>query len=102
MVNQGDYLRRSAENIRATVMPPLSKTSNEVDRFIRLVFTADGPQYWNAETEAEPASQNPHDRRTCKPATPDQKHLKFKWKSSPPLHPGVRQGAQSYDVDRPS
>ena len=69
MVNQGDYLRRSAENIRATVMPPLSKTSNEVDRFIRLVFTADGPQYWNAETVAEPASQKPHDRRTGKTAT---------------------------------
>ena len=42
--------------------PPLPKSSNEVDRFIRLVFTAEGPQYWNAATVAESASQSHHFR----------------------------------------
>ncbi|CAE7205271.1 unnamed protein product [Symbiodinium sp. CCMP2592] len=44
-----NYLRRSADMIRDTVRPPLSSTRNSIDKKIRLVFTQDGPEYWNLE-----------------------------------------------------
>jgi len=46
----GDYLRRSADILRNTVLPPLACARNDIDRHIRLVFTGDGPVYHNLQT----------------------------------------------------
>ena len=43
------YLRRSAYILADTVRPSLSKKSNEIDRFIRLVLTGQGPLYKNLD-----------------------------------------------------
>jgi len=43
----GEYLARSAALMRQTIKPPLSSSCNHIDRFIRLVLTEHGPQYWN-------------------------------------------------------
>ena len=44
------YLRRSADILRASVQPPLSAYVNDIDRHIRLVLTAHGPEFWHQET----------------------------------------------------
>ena len=43
---------RSADVMRRTVIPPLSPVNNQVDRYVRLVFTGTGPAYWNADALA--------------------------------------------------
>jgi len=43
-----DLLKRSAELLRQTIVPPLSSKVNVIDRDIRLVFTSIGPKYMNA------------------------------------------------------
>ena len=43
----GEYLARSAALMRQTIKPPLSPSCNHIDRFVRLVLTEHGPQYWN-------------------------------------------------------
>ena len=48
--SSGGYLRRSASCIRTTVVPPLPSSNNELDRYIRLVLTARGPEYHNVHT----------------------------------------------------
>ena len=45
-----NLLRRSAALIRSTVSPPLDHKINSVDRYILLVLTGSGPQYWNLAT----------------------------------------------------
>jgi hypothetical protein len=47
---RGHYLRRSAETIRESVKPALDKGQNLIDRHIRIVYTGQGPEFWNAET----------------------------------------------------
>ena len=44
-----NYLCRSSEALRKSVLPPLDYTRNGVDRFVRLVFTSAGPEYWNID-----------------------------------------------------
>ena len=39
------YLSRSAELLRTTVLLPLKHSVNEIDRHLRLVFTGTGPEY---------------------------------------------------------
>ena len=41
---QGKYLQRSAALIRKSIKPPLSRTNNKLDRFIRVVLDAQGPR----------------------------------------------------------
>ena len=45
---QFSYMQRSAKYMRETVCPALSHKNNEVDRHVRLLFTATGPTYVNA------------------------------------------------------
>ena len=45
-----NYLGRSAELLRKTVRPPLNSKHNEIDRYVRLVFTDDGPKFTNLGT----------------------------------------------------
>eukprot|EP00439_Symbiodinium_sp_Y106_P017241 s455_g2.t1 len=42
-----DLLQRSATLIRQTVSPALERSINQIDRYIRLVLTSSGPEYWN-------------------------------------------------------
>ncbi|CAE7414269.1 unnamed protein product [Symbiodinium microadriaticum] len=42
-----DLLQRSATLIRQTVLPALERSINQIDRYIRLVLTGSGPEYWN-------------------------------------------------------
>lgn len=44
------YLRRSAELLRESVLPGLSGSTNEIDRYVRLVFTQNGPEYVNVDS----------------------------------------------------
>ena len=41
---QGKYLQRSAALIRKSIKPPLSRTNNKLDRFIRIVLDVQGPR----------------------------------------------------------
>ncbi|CAE7796366.1 unnamed protein product [Symbiodinium sp. CCMP2592] len=43
----GKYLERSACILRQSIVPGLSVSQNEIDRYIRLVLTADGPLLCN-------------------------------------------------------
>ena len=43
------YLSRSAELLRTTVLLPLKHSVNEIDRHLRLVFTGTGPEYRNID-----------------------------------------------------
>ena len=52
-VRSNSLLRRSAENLRATVGPCVSEDQNSIDKAIRLVLTGSGPHYRAA---AEPLS----------------------------------------------
>ncbi|CAE7810987.1 unnamed protein product [Symbiodinium sp. CCMP2592] len=47
------YLRRSAEVLRSTIVPSLSINNNDIDRYIRLVYTGNGPEYWNLKTTVD-------------------------------------------------
>lgn len=49
-VTGDNYLARSAELLRTTVRPPLSSNHNEIDRYVRLVFTGEGPKFANLVT----------------------------------------------------
>ena len=42
-----DLLSRSASIMRQTIAPPLPRAINCIDRFIRLVMTESGPEFWN-------------------------------------------------------
>lgn len=44
-----NYLNRSSLYFRETVNPPLPNTRNHIDRYVRLVFTAQGLIYCNEE-----------------------------------------------------
>ena len=47
---QGDnYLQRSAQLIRSSVVPALDSSRNDIDRFMRLVLTQDGPEFRNLD-----------------------------------------------------
>ena len=46
---EAEYLRRSAELLRFTVAPPLDCRHANIDRHIRLVLRASGPEYINCE-----------------------------------------------------
>ena len=50
MTDQGQYLQRSADVIKAKVKPALDCGQNHIDRHIRLVYTAQGPEYWHVDT----------------------------------------------------
>ena len=45
---RANYLSRSAAMLRRTVDPPLQSNITDIDRYIRLVFTERGPEFWNA------------------------------------------------------
>ena len=45
--DRGNYLYRSSRILRNTVTPPLSSKHVLVDRELRLVLTAQGPEFWN-------------------------------------------------------
>ena len=49
-VTGDNYLGRSAELLRKTVRPPLNPKHNEIDRYVRLVFTGEGPEFANLST----------------------------------------------------
>ena len=46
------YLQRSEALLRSTITPPLSHGNNDIDRYIRLVYTNNGPEYWSLHTTA--------------------------------------------------
>ena len=46
-ISGDDYLKRSSLLIRSMVHPPLESSRNEIDRYIRVVFTQEGPVYRN-------------------------------------------------------
>jgi hypothetical protein len=48
--DQNNYLRESSDILRKTILPSLSTAHNDIDRHIRLVFTVDGPVFYNAST----------------------------------------------------
>ncbi len=50
---QGNYLARSAAVLRGTVQPELPSTVNNINKYMRLVLTGSGPQYYNRDTVFE-------------------------------------------------
>ncbi|CAE7421452.1 unnamed protein product [Symbiodinium natans] len=46
---KGNYLYRSSRLLRQTVSPALSRKQVLIDRFLRLVFTEEGPQFWSVD-----------------------------------------------------
>lgn len=48
-----EYLFRSSLLLRRQVSPPLSCQQNGIDKFIRLVFSGEGPMYVNADAIGE-------------------------------------------------
>ena len=46
---RGNYLARSADLLRSTVVPPLPTTNNHIDIRTLLVFTEQVPQYFNKD-----------------------------------------------------
>ena len=52
----GSYLKRSASVLRDSIVPALDHNRNAIDRDIRFVFTAVGPEYRHVDTvAADPA-----------------------------------------------
>ncbi|CAJ1402799.1 unnamed protein product [Effrenium voratum] len=51
-----NYLQRSSDTLRQTVAPSLLSSRTDIDKFIRIVFTAAGPVYRNLDalTDGEP------------------------------------------------
>lgn len=48
-VHSNDLLQRSATLLRRTVRPPLSSAQKDIDKNIRLILTAEGPEYRNMQ-----------------------------------------------------